>query len=497
MYTVPKLVPPPRRIHRIPFAPTVLAALALCVGCNGPQTGTPGLEPPHEVNDSGASGSSAGSGGSASPATSNSGSGGAAPVTPPPTAGAGAAGSGAGAAGAGNNPDTLADSPSCEPVGETLDIYAIYERDEDCDHPPAPESGVPNFDSTWIQDLPLTTPLVPGEPYAITLSPSNDWMRGQIEIWGSDEACGVDELLWYGDMDGRVQCVELMPTRPHSRLQFVSRRLEPGGSFSAGVAPVVLCPGGSCPAGSDGHPLEAGVTLEPKVGAYALNCTGAEVPGLSCETGVLGQLLLIDEPGATDPTYEDFASGVFRLPPNDPYGDAWYCIGGGSRLLEADDHSRFDLHLAEISKLPPCEGGSSTASFEWMSSDSSVTVTSDVAELAGADLDRESRCFENRCRFSFYDSVARSVTHLFVTLDGKIVDANASIDLQVLEAAWFTVPSTGSPVRRACSTSGVLHYDYGASSSLELDAIGDFVSCPGEPLDEPTLDLLGGRPIDL
>lgn len=460
------------------------------VGCDEPQGGSPGLEPPREVDDAGASGSAAGRGGS----TSMAGGAGTVPVTPPPTVGGSGAGS---AAGAPSEPDTIVDSPSCEPVGETLDVYAFNERGENCDHPPAPESGVPNFESTWIQDLPLTTPLEPGQPYAITLSPSNNGMRGATEIWGSDDACVVDELLWYGDMDGRAQCVELMPTRPHSRLQFVSRRLEPGGSFSAGSSPVVLCPGGSCPAGSDGHPLAPGVTLEPSPGAYALNCTGAEVPGLSCETGVLGQLLLIDEPGATDPIYDYFASGVFRLPPNDPYGDAWYCLGGGSRLLEASDHRRFDIHLTEISKLPPCEGGTGTASFEWMLSASNVTVTSDVAELAGPDLDRESRCFLNRCRFSFYDSIARSVTHLFVTLDGNVVDANGSIDLQVLEAAWFTVPATGSPVRRACSTSGVLHYDYGASSSLELDAIGDFVSCPGEPLDEPTLDLLGGQPIDL
>jgi hypothetical protein len=458
------------------------------VGCDGPQGGSPGLEPPHEVDQGGESGRAVGGGGS----TSMVGGGTSGSTVPPPTGG-----NGAGAAGVTGNPEALADSPSCEPLGEAIDRNTVHRRGESCTRPTPPESGVPNFDNAWLQDLLLTAPLVPGQPYAITLSPPNNWMKGQIEIWGSDDACSVDELLWYGDMDGRAQCVELMPTRPHARLQFVSRRLTPGGSFLAGSGPVVLCPGGSCPAGSDGHPLAPGVTLEPPIGAYALECTGAEVRGRSCETGVLGQLLLIDEPGASDPMYRYFASGVFRLPPNDPYGDAWYCIGGGSRLLEADDHSRQDIHLAGISKLPPCQGGTGTASFDWVRSASTVSVTSDVTELAGTDLRRKSRCFLNRCRFSFYDSVARSVTHLFVTLDGNVVDASGSVDLQVLEAAWFTVPATGSPVRRACSTSGVLHYDYGASSSLELDAIGDFMSCPGEPVAETTLDLIGGPSIGI
>ena len=95
------------------------------------------------------------------------------------------------------------------------------------------------------------------------------------------------------------------------------------------------------------------------------------------------------------------------------------------------------------------------------------------------------------------DSVARSVTQLFVTLDGNVVDGSGSVDIQVSEAAWFIVPATGSPVSRACSTSGVLHYDYGASAGLEFDAIGDLVSCPGDPVDETTLDLVGAASIDI
>ena len=173
-------MPARRRVHRLSL-PTAIVALAMWVGCDEPQGGSPGLEPPREVDDAGASGSAAGRGGS----TSMAGGAGTVPVTPPPTVGGSGAGS---AAGAPSEPDTIVDSPSCEPVGETLDVYAFNERGENCDHPPAPESGVPNFESTWIQDLPLTTPLEPGQPYAITLSPSNNGMRGATEIWGSDDA---------------------------------------------------------------------------------------------------------------------------------------------------------------------------------------------------------------------------------------------------------------------------------------------------------------------
>jgi hypothetical protein len=487
-------VTPRCRIPRVPFAPAVIAAIAIWVGCDEPQTGSPGLEPPNEVGEAGASGSAAGRAGSTGAAGRAGSSGGAGTgsgtVTPTPNAGAGGAGGA-------SEPDTTTDSPSCEPIGETLDVYARNERGEQCGHPAAPESGVANFDGAWISDLPLTTPLEPGQPYAITLSPPKSGSLGGIEIWGSEDACGpVDELLWYGDMEGRAQCVELMPTRAHSRLQFVTRPLEPEGDFTAGPGTVVLCPGGSCPAGSDGHPLEPGVTLEPPPGAYALTCSGSGVEGEWCDIGVLGQLLLIDDPaGSGDSAMESFASGVFRLPPNDPYGDAWYCLGGGSYLREDEVESRFDVHLAQISELPPCESGTSTASFEWMISQPSA-VTSDVAELAALPLDRR-RCFANLCRFGFYDSATRASTHLFVTLDGDVDASDGPIDLQVLEAAWFTVPEEGSPVRRACSTSGTLHYDYDAVSSLELDALGDFVSCPGDPAEDATLDLVGGRPIDI
>ena len=84
-----------------------------------------------------------------------------------------------------------------------------------------------------------------------------------------------------------------------------------------------------------------------------------------------------------------------------------------------------------------------------------------------------------------------------MTLDGDVDASDGPVDLQVVEAAWFTVPEAGSPVRRACSTSGTLHYDYNGLSSLELDAIGDFVSCPGDPVEDTMLDLIGGRPIDI
>jgi hypothetical protein len=477
-----------------------LAALVLLIACDdgssGPAIGTPGLEPPRDVDDGGvlAPENTAGRGGGAaggpgSPTSGASGAGAAgAGMVPPPAVG--------GAGGAAGEPDTLADSPSCEPLGEALDPIMLSQRGESCGTSATPESAVPNFDGAWIHDLPLTTPLEPGQPYAITLSPPVSGTPGSFEIWGSEEACGpVDELLWYGDMEGRAQCVDLMPTRPHSRLQLVSRQVEPlNGTFQAGPGTVVLCPGGSCPAGSDGHPLEPGVTLDPPIGVYAMNCTGNGIDGLSCETGVLGHMLLIDDPAREAQStldYSVYGSGVFRMPPDDPYGDAWYCLGPGSDMLEESSWQRLDVHLEAISKLPACEGGSGSASFEWMTSQSSVTVTSDVAELAGPDLAFRSRCFLNRCRFSFGDSASDDSTHLFVTLDGDVDEADGPVDLQVLEAAWFTVPTSGTPVRRACSTSGALHHDREGVSSLELDAIGDFVACPGDPLPGAVLDLIG------
>jgi hypothetical protein len=479
----------------------VVAALALLVACDdgssGPEIGTPGLEPPRGVDDGGVPVSentggrgSGAAGGADSPTTSPGGSAGAGTVIPP-LVGAGGAGGAAGA------PDTLTDSLSCEPIGETLDPLMLSQLGESCGTGTTPESGLPNYDNVSIVDLPLTTPLEPGRPYAITLSPPVSGTIGGLEIWGSEDACGpVDELLWYGDMEGRAQCVELMPTRPHSRLQFVTRMLEPlDGVFLGGPGAVALCPGGSCPAGSDGHPLEPGVVLEPPIGVYEMGCSSNGFNGVACETGVLGQMLLIDDPAREAEStfdYSVYASGVFRMPPNDPYGDAWYCLGAGSDMLEDSGRHRRDVHLEAISKLPACEGGDGSASFEWMTSQASIAVTSDVAELAGPDFYSRARCFFDRCTFTFRDSAADTSTHLYVIVDGDVNEGDGPVDLQVLEAAWFTVPASGTPVRRACSTSGALHYDHEGVSSVELDAIGDFVSCPGEPLPDAVLDLIGG-----
>jgi hypothetical protein len=50
-------------------------------------------------------------------------------------------------------------------------------------------------------------------------------------------------------------------------------------------------------------------------------------------------------------------------------------------------------------------------------------------------------------------------------------------------------PATGNFAEYALPAT--LHCDDPAGSSLELDALGDFVSCPGEPVDSATLNLIG------
>jgi hypothetical protein len=212
------------------------------------------------------------------------------------------------------------------------------------------------------------------------------------------------------------------------------------------------------------------------------------------DVGELGELMLAEDPERADERNSHYpaSSGAFRMPPGERYGDAWHCVGAGSHLRRTTDFRYFYVHLQDITVLPPCEPGEGSASFEWSSGQSGVDVASSAGELVSVRAYFDQRCSENMCKFSFRNSnsAARTSTHLYITLDGTI--EGDLVELPVREAAWFTVPATGVPVRRACSTSGTLHLDRQGTSRVQLDAISAFVPCPGAPVDQAVFDLIGG-----
>ena len=481
----------------------LLAVLPVVACGDGAQTGTPGLEPPRGRDDAGNVGGehvgqSGGHGGSAG--------------SRPPRAGPGAAGTSSTPGGASDGgvpvdasarsdasiPDDASapvDSPICAPVGETLTREQLNQRGENCGRITSPGSLVPNADGVFIEDLPLVTPLQPGQPFAISLVPPKSTTPGSLEIWGSENACGpVDELLWFGDMDGRSQCVELMPTRPHSRLQFVSRELDVlRGIFTAGPGTVTLCPTGSCPGGSDGHPLAPGVELSAPVGVYHLNCY-SWFGGHECVVATAwGRTLLVHDEARSDErntSYSPIGSGAFRMPPTDRHGDAWYCVGSGSDFEESSDNIRTETRLRNITRLPACAAGSESASFSWTGSGTTTDITSSLPAIAATNVATWLRCSQDTCRFRFTTGQTSS-THLYVTFDAPLTNLTAPTELSVLDAQWFTVPDGGLPLSRTCTTSGTVQYDPNGPSTLQLSNLGAFVSCPGEKIANDTLDFVG------
>jgi hypothetical protein len=54
----------------------------------------------------------------------------------------------------------------------------------------------------------------------------------------------------------------------------------------------------------------------------------------------------------TPPIYP-ITSGALRIPPTDPYGDAWYCVGAGSDFEESGDGIRTETRAWWCRPGPP------------------------------------------------------------------------------------------------------------------------------------------------
>jgi hypothetical protein len=46
-------------------------------------------------------------------------------------------------------------------------------------------------------------------------------------------------------------------------------------------------------------------------------------------------------------------------------------------------------------------------------------------------------------------------------------------------------------VRRACTTSGTVQYDPSGTSNLQLDNLSALDACPGEPIPNDAVDIVG------
>jgi hypothetical protein len=340
--------------------------------------------------------------------------------------------------------------------------------------------GLPNALNVSIRDLVLPTPTVPGEKYAVSVRHDGGGPI-DLELWGADSECGVvGELLWWSPFASGTLCAEFTPNAAYSHLFYVYRQNRDT-NYLFTTEEILVCPSGTCAGGVDGQGLEPGAPpLAGPTLVYERTDGSSASYGYEIEVGRYGHLNLIREGSAQpDGTPNPIASGVFRMPKDDPFGDAWYCVGQGSTItMDSEDASRFSVSLKNLTRLPACQAGSGTISIS--SVDARSDITSSFGQLSGSDLSSDLDCFDKDCTLRFFSpnnyrwlylKAAESVGNYFE----PTLTPTAVSDVFV-----FGVSSTSLPLI-TCSSSGVITYDPDGTTSVELDSLAESFTCPGEP----------------
>jgi hypothetical protein len=207
---------------------------------------------------------------------------------------------------------------------------------------------------------------------------------------------------------------------------------------------------------------------------------------------------------AADLVWLDFWRGGFSRgaakPAGDRFGDAWYCVGAGSKYTQRDAQGsspkRVELGLRNLTRLPSCSGhlGSTRVSANIKGGLGRTTVTSSDAALAGTAFTSFDRsCGGTACQFSFDDAAA--MRHGL--LDVQVASAFSGTfgagpeSRSIASATWFaTADATSNGVGMRCASTGMVEYDPSNGAQVELTDAGPFVSCPGQAVTEDSLDFV-------
>ncbi len=344
---------------------------------------------------------------------------------------------------------------------------------------------LPNPENAEVDDFLLDAAAVPGQKFAVSTTHAGSGPFA-VEIWGANDECGVAErLLWWGPMVNGTQCGEFTPPDAYTHLLYVYRKLEDR-DYGFSTPELTLCEGGSCPSGPTGEGLEPGKEL---TGApFVYEDSTAQLPnGYILRLGAPGKLLLFVDGAKADPgTPNIVTQGLLRSGPDDPFGDAWYCVGAGSTIIDnppADVFSRhtYTVSLKNLTKLPSCAtlAGNGTATV--FMDDAGADITSSVSAFVGTRLDiYQAACSGQRCTFLWKPS-DRNDGKRFAYLD--LAPSDDPLDpmgpaVDVTGADLF-MQNDGQPLTIACSQSGTLSHDPAGTTTLSLDSLKS-LACPGE-----------------
>jgi hypothetical protein len=201
-------------------------------------------------------------------------------------------------------------------------------------------------------------------------------------------------------------------------------------------------------------------------------------------------VLLVDGDKQPRGTANPVASGFLRMHADDPFGDAWYCVGEGSTYLESEDEEEdtATVSLENLTRLPACVPGSSSVAIAL--EDFTAEITTSLPGLAGSGIRAdELSCVGTYCVFRFYetdDTLALwGYRWLHLTPAASVGDyfepTRTPTDLAA--ATLFFQPEPGDPFSITCANAGSITYDPEGSSSIALESAGDYFACPGEPVE--------------
>jgi hypothetical protein len=379
----------------------------------------------------------------------------------------------------------------CNPVTQTL----TYEQAERCTNDPFLESRVPNLVNAAVTRFELARALTPNVRAAVVVNIELPDARMAVELWGAKAECGaVEELLWTSKSTGKTLCAEFVPSQAFTRLVAVFRRLDEfSGSFSVWPSELSLCASDSCAETPDGEGRSASLTPRPLIGFYKITGGGA-LPGYDWHVGAWGRMVLARDSSSSNlPTItQQLASGIFRMPPHDPYGDAWYCVGEGSTVVHNRESKTYTVDLNNITRLPSCSKGTDSASISDLPKTFVSDVTGTLSPFNGTQLFTDLFCRSNLCSFSFRNDATSSYSFLQLETDTdpETYSFPPRMTRAVLRADWFYLPQARTPFQRACGASGTVHYDADATTSVSLTNMsGLMTSCPGLPVADNRLTL--------
>lgn len=348
------------------------------------------------------------------------------------------------------------------------------------------EYDLPNPIDTSIRSIAMPTPLEAGVASAISLGISGGGPV-EMELWGTDGECGAaKELLWRNDLSARIHCAEFTPAMSHSHVLLVTRQFADS-NYLFQITGIGLCSGGSC-AEPNGTGVSAGETLTATQRGYLYGGDGL-YKGYAATLGVWGRLFMLGDASPGEGDTMEIATGLFKAPtPFEPYGDAYYCIGAGSTVTRNADDEGFEVSLRNITRLGSCEEVSGNGTLTLTRTNDESELTSTLEPLNFTDDIVNGSCSGTMCDWSLSEAPKFVWIDYWAAEDLGNYSEPTLVESAVTQAAIFHQLDDDAPLELACGSVGTTYYDHDGTTTLQVDNLSDFTSCPGEPIDDDSYD---------